>query len=116
MDQIKTTEDHNYQQLARQDLLLSMVVTFDTTHLLMSALNKEASWKAVVFGRRKKKGKMWNGQNKATKDHNYQQFARKDVLPPMSVTLDTTQLLISALNALALKKAIVFFWEEEEEK
>jgi len=34
-----------------------MFVTLDTTHWLMSALNKEALIKAVVF-RRKKKGKM----------------------------------------------------------
>jgi len=47
-----------YQQLARKDLLPRMFVTLDTTQLLMSALNKEASSKAVVFGRRKKKGKM----------------------------------------------------------
>ena len=58
MDQNKTTKDHNYQQLARQDLLLSMVVTFDTTHLLMSALKALAYLKAVVFGRRRKKGEM----------------------------------------------------------
>ena len=45
-----------------------------------------------------------------------QKRTTKDLLVSMSVTLDTTQLLISALNALALKKAIVFFWEEEEEK
>ena len=41
--------------MARQDLLLLKVVTLDTTHLLMSALNEEALLKAVVFGRRKKK-------------------------------------------------------------
>jgi hypothetical protein len=44
-----------YQQFARKDVLFFKVVTLDTTHLLMSALNKEASLKAVVFGRRKKK-------------------------------------------------------------
>ena len=55
MDQINTTKDHNYQQLARQDLLLSKDVTLETTHLLMSALNPVAPLKAVVFGRRKKK-------------------------------------------------------------
>ena len=55
MDQNKTTKEHNYQHLARQDLLLLKVVTLDTTHLLMSALNEEALLKAVVFGRRKKK-------------------------------------------------------------
>jgi hypothetical protein len=32
-----------------------MVATLDTTQLLMSALNKEAPRKAVVFRRRKKK-------------------------------------------------------------
>ena len=59
MDQNKTTKDHNYQQLARQDVLRYKVVTLDTTQLLRSALNEEAKAKAVVFGRRKKKkGKM----------------------------------------------------------
>ena len=56
MDQINTTKDHNYQYLARQDLLPSKVVTRDTSHWLMSALNAAAPSKAVVFGRRKKKG------------------------------------------------------------
>ena len=55
MDQIKTTKNHHYQQLARKDLLWYKVVTLDTTHLLMSALNEVALEKAVVFGRRKKK-------------------------------------------------------------
>ena len=55
MDQINTTKAHHYQQLARNDLLSPRVVTLDTTHLLMSALNEEALLKAVVFGRRKKK-------------------------------------------------------------
>ena len=35
-----------------------MFVTLDTTQLLRSALNEEALIKAVVFGRRKKKGYM----------------------------------------------------------
>jgi hypothetical protein len=35
-----------------------MVSTLDTTQLLMSALNALALVKAVVFGRRKKKGEM----------------------------------------------------------
>ena len=56
MDQIKTTKDHNYQQFARKHLLAPKFVTLDTTQLLMSALNFLASAKAVVFGRRKKKG------------------------------------------------------------
>jgi len=55
MDQNKTTKEHNYQQLARKDVLVSKDVTLDTTQLLMSALNEEARSKAVVFGRRKKK-------------------------------------------------------------
>ena len=55
MDQIKTTKDHHYQQLARKDLLLARYVALDTSHLLISALNEEAPIKAVVFGRRKKK-------------------------------------------------------------
>ena len=42
--------------MARKDILFSKVVTLDTTHLLRSALNEEAPLKAVVFGRRKKKG------------------------------------------------------------
>ena len=58
MDQIKTTKNHHYQQLARKDLLPSMFVTRDTSHLLMSALNKEAPLKADVFRRKKKKCKM----------------------------------------------------------
>ena len=58
MDQNKTTKEHNYQQLARKDLLLLKVVTLDTTQLLRSTLNSLALKKAVVFGRRKKKGKM----------------------------------------------------------
>ena len=209
-----------------RDVLRYMVVTLDTTQLLRSALNEEAPWKAVVFGRRKKKGEMWNGpnkknkqiltlckerltlfqgrhtwhdpvaevgvergrtpkgccvfgrrrkkgkmwngpnkttkgpqlstigkekltffqvshtwhgpladvgvergstikgccvweeeeesvrcemdQNKTTKEHNYQQLARKDVLVSKDVTLDTTQLLMSALNEEARSKAVVF--------
>ena len=54
MDQNKTTKDHNYQQLARKDVLFFKVVTLDTTQLLMSTLNEEALINAVVFGRRKK--------------------------------------------------------------
>jgi len=56
MDQINTTKDHNYQQLAKQDLLPSKEVKLDTSHLLMSPLNAIAPLKAVVFGRRTKKG------------------------------------------------------------
>ena len=56
MDQINTTKDHHYQQLERKDLLPGRYFTLDTTHLLMSALNAFALKKAVVFGRRKKKG------------------------------------------------------------
>ena len=55
MDQIKTTKNHHYQQLARKDLLRCRFVTLDTIQLLMSALNPVAPLKAVVFGRRKKK-------------------------------------------------------------
>jgi len=55
-------------------------------------------------------------QINTTKDHHYQQLARKeDVLYFKVVTLDTTHLLISALNALALPKAGCV-WEKEEEK
>ena len=43
MDQIKTTKDHHYQQLARKDVLCRMFeIALDMTHLLMSALNEEA--------------------------------------------------------------------------
>tara|TARA_B110000285_G_scaffold117212_1_gene132830 strand:- start:372 stop:563 length:192 start_codon:yes stop_codon:yes gene_type:complete len=56
MDQIKTTKNHHYQQLAMKDLLASMFVALDTSHWLRSALNALALEKAVVFGRRKKKG------------------------------------------------------------
>jgi len=56
MDQIKTTKDHHYQQLARKDVPLFILVTLDTSHWLISALNEEAPAKAVVFGRRKTKG------------------------------------------------------------
>jgi len=38
----------------------------------------------------------------------YQQLARKDVLLSKDVTLDTTQLLMSALNEEARSKAVVF--------
>ena len=55
MDPIKTTKDHHYQQLARKDSLETMVVTLDTTQLLILALNTSAYSKAVVFGWRKKK-------------------------------------------------------------
>ena len=41
-------------------------------------------------------------QIKTTKDHHYQQFARKDLLLCMFVTLETTHLLMSALNEEAL--------------
>jgi len=108
MDQINTTKDHHYQQLARKDLLLARFITLDTTQLLMSALNKEAREKAVVFGRRTKKGSDVKWTNKTTKDHHYQQFARNDLLYPMFVTLDTSQLLMSALNKEAREKAVVF--------
>ena len=61
MDQKKSTKDHNYQHLARKDVLLDKDPsdkdpTLDTSHLLMSALNEDAPSKAVVCGRRKKKG------------------------------------------------------------
>ena len=64
--------------------------------------------KAVLFGRRKKKSQMWNGPNKAPKEHNYQQLARKDVLACWFVTLDTSHLLMSVLNEEAPTKAVVF--------
>ena len=61
-----------------------------------------------MFGRRKKKGSdVKMDQIKTTKDHHYQQLAMKDVLPQKVVTLDTTHLLMSALNEEALKKAVV---------
>ena len=98
MDQLKQQRTNNYQQLARQDLLRSKVVTLDTSHLLMSPLNAAALLKAVVLGRRKKKSKKWNVPNKQQRNQNYQQLARQDLLEAMVVTLDTTQLLRSALN------------------
>ena len=58
LDQIKTTKDHHYQQLARKDVLLARDVTLDTSHLLMSALNAIVDLKAVEFGRNKKRDKM----------------------------------------------------------
>ena len=71
--------------------------------------------KAVVFEGRKKTGSdvKWT-KKKTTKDHHYQQLARKVVLHFVSVKLDKSHLLRSALNPLACEKAI--FWEEEEEK
>ena len=76
---IKTTRTkQKYQQFARKDVLYARVVTLDTSHLLRSALNKEVPWKAVVClgeGRRKVRCEM--DQNKSTKDHNYQQLARR---------------------------------------
>ena len=41
--------------MARKDVLRDKVFTFDTSHLLMSALKEVAEEKAVVFGRKKKK-------------------------------------------------------------
>ena len=45
-----------------------MFVTLDTTHWLMSALNKEALIKAVVFGRRRRKVRCDIDQIKTTKE------------------------------------------------
>ena len=45
-------------------------------------------------------------QIKTTKDHHYQQ--RKDVLSDKDVTLETTHLLMSALNTAPQAKAVVF--------
>ena len=50
---------------------------------------------------------------KTTKDHHYQQFARKDLLATMFVTLGTTHLLMSALNAVVCLKAVVLGEEEK---
>ena len=59
MDQIKTTKDPPLSISCKEkNLLFPMVVTLDTTQLLRSVLNKEARLKAIVFERRKKKGKM----------------------------------------------------------
>ena len=55
MDKMK--QHNNHQQLAREDVLVPKLVTLDTSHWLISALNAVATKKAVVFGRRKKKGK-----------------------------------------------------------
>ena len=43
----------------------------------------------------------------------YEQFGRKNLLAYMVVTFATLQLLISALNAEAPRKAVVCFGEEE---
>jgi hypothetical protein len=110
----KTTKDHNYLQLARKDLLLPMFVTLDTTHLLMSALNEEAPEKAVVFGRRKKKGQMWNGPNKTTKDHNYQQLARRHTVSHVRHTWHDPVAEVGVKRGSTHKGCCV--WEEEEER
>ena len=105
----KTTRCHHYQHLARQDLLRAISVTLDTTHWLMSPLNAAAPKKAVVcLGEGRRKVRCENGPNKTTKDHNYQHLARQDLLRAIFVTLDTTHLLMSALNAAAFWKAVVF--------
>ena len=65
---------------------------------------------------------MWNGPNKTQQGQqvhvhvstNTHKLQRKDLLRYMVATLDTSQLLRSALNALASKKAVVF-WEKEKE-
>ena len=109
MDKIKTTKDHNYPQFSKKDLLDFMSVTLDTSHLPMSTLNKEAPWKAVVClggGRRNVRCEI--DQIKQQKEHHYQQLARKVVLLYRLVTLDTSHLLISTLNAWAFSKAVVF--------
>ena len=46
----------------------------------------------------------------------YQQFAREDVLYCMFVTLDTTQLLISALNEEVSLKAVAFGRKKKKSK
>ena len=74
----QNNKDHNYQQLAIQNVLLYMVVTLDTTQLLRSALNSLALKKAVAFGRRKKI-RCEIDQIKQQRNHNYmyQKLARQ---------------------------------------
>jgi len=68
MDQIKTTKNHHYQQLATKDVLLAKVVTFDTSHLLMSALNALALAKAgCVWEKEEERVRCENGPNKNNK-------------------------------------------------
>jgi hypothetical protein len=55
MDQITQQRTTTINQL-QEDLPFSNRVTLDTSHWLMSWLNAAAFLKAVVFGRRKKKG------------------------------------------------------------
>ena len=96
-----------------------MSVTFDTIHLLISALNEEAAPKAVVFfGRRKRSVRcecVIDRRNKKSTEGSVNvtcmraySYAKKDLLLLMSVTLATTHLLISALNEEAPAKADVF--------
>ena len=111
--------------MARNDVLSCKDVTLDTSHLLMSALNASASLKAVVFGRKKKKkgsdvkiktsttiyqqlAKCEVARINTTKDHSYQLLARQDLLFSKVVTLDTSHLLMSGLNALVDLKAVEF--------
>ena len=71
MDKI-TTRDNRY------NVPPFRCVTLDTSHLLMSALNKEAPRKAVVFGRRKKKGSdVKMDQIKTTKVQNSKGWPKK---------------------------------------
>ena len=50
----------------------------------------------------------WTKIKQQRNNYMYQQLARKDVLLSKDVTLDTTQLLMSALNEEARSKAVVF--------
>ena len=62
MDQIKTTKNHHYQQLARQDLQPARFVTLDTSHLLMSALKEVAIAKAgCVWEKKEERVRCENG-------------------------------------------------------
>ena len=105
----KTTKDHNYHQLARQDLLPPKANTLDTSHLLRSALNFWVLAKAgCVWGEKEERVRCEMNQVKTTKDHHYQQLARQDLPLHNIITLDTSHLLRSALNAAAFQKAVVF--------
>tara|TARA_B110000090_G_scaffold112633_1_gene125768 strand:+ start:297 stop:542 length:246 start_codon:yes stop_codon:yes gene_type:complete len=53
-------------------------------------------------------------QNKTTKDHHYQQLAMKDLPRCRYVTLDTSHLLMSALNFVAPEKTGCVLEEKEE--
>ena len=102
--------------MARKNVLLARFVTLDTSHLLILALNAVAPAKAGgVWEKKEERVRCEMDQIKTTKDHHYQQLARKDLLLARYVALDTSHLLISALNEEAPLKA-GGVWEKKEER